>query len=176
MPAAQPAVVVQPTEPKLDRELLMSRDTIILAMDHDETSLAEMWVQRTLGEDKLSEFLNLLDLRSLRKPNVVIALVRGKGLKRGRTPALGYYKAEGGERVTEAADADKLVDEMVVCKPVFAKDHWEDGTSARYGGKLRLEQFVSALGEAITPACVKFVDAASRSKGEFPSEMVLRWS
>lgn len=190
MPAATATVMPADKAPdKISRELLLSHDTFILAMDLDETALAEMWVVKHLDTrsaeeraadepvPKLQEFGNMLDLRSLRKQSVVVALVRGKGKRGGRSPILPFVKAEGGERVTDPADPELLVSEIVVCRPVYAKEHWEDSGS-RYGGKLKLESFVSALGEAVTPACPKFTDAASRSakSGEFPSEMVLRWS
>lgn len=164
------------------RELFLNPNTIILAMDLDETAIAEAWVLKYFppaeGEERpeiIDRFLNMLDLRSLRKQSVVIPLVRGKNKRGGRTNALGWYKAEGGERVTEAVETDKLVDEMVVCTPIHCEKFWEDSTS-RYGGKLRSAEFCEALGIAATPATLKFLDVASRKNGELPSELVLRWS
>lgn len=167
------------------RELFLNPNTIILAMDLDETAIAEAWVLKYFPAppeanpderpEILERFLNMLDLRSLRKQSVVIPLVRGKNKRGGRTNALGWYKAEGGERVTEVVETDKLVDEIVVCTPIFCDKCWEDSGS-RYGGKLQQSAFCEALGIAATPACLKFLDVASRKNGELPSELVLRWS
>jgi hypothetical protein len=176
------------TKDEISRELFLNPNTMILAMDLDETAIAEAWVLKYFPPppdadpdarpEILDRFCNMLDLRSLRKQSVVIPLVRGKGKRGGRTNALGWVKAEGGERVTEPAETDDLIDEIFVCKPIHCDKYWEDSGS-RYGGKLRESEFCEALGIAVGGpggAMLKFLDVASRKLGERPSELVLRWS
>lgn len=183
--AEKPAVV----EKKLpwDRALFENPNTIILSMDQDETSISEAWMLKHFGGDDendrpevMDRFVNMLDLRSLRKQSVVIALVRGRMKRGGRTNALGWYKAEGGERVTEAAPTEKLIEEVSVCTPIHCAEYWED-SGGRYGGRLKYAEFTSKLGELVSSpigagACLKFLDVAARIKGEVPTEVVLRWS
>jgi hypothetical protein len=188
MPSA--AAVVPKAAETVSKELFLNPNTIILAMDLDETAIAEAWVLKYFPAppeenpderpEILDRFLNMLDLRALRKQSVVIPLVRGRNKRGGRTNALGWYKAEGGERVTQPADTDVLVDEIAVCKPIHCEKYWED-SSSRYGGKLKTPEFCSALGEAVSGgigsgATLKFLDVASRKNGELPSELVLRWA
>lgn len=188
--AASPAVEKRaPGAPTAEqRELFLNPHTIILAMDQDETTIAEAWMLKHFGDpndenvrpEVLERFVTQLDLRSLRKQSILIALVRGRTKRGGRTNQLGWYKSDTGERVTELVTTDKLVDEISVCTPLKCEDYWED-TGGRYGGRLRSPEFCSQLAQNTSSsigsgARLLFLDTSARVKGEVPTEFALRWA